>query len=268
MTDPTLIAVPLFFASMGIEAYVLFRRGRGYEGKDTVASLSGGVGNLVVSVLLQGAMLALWELLYAHRLLSIGAGALAWLTLIFAEDFVYYWYHRLSHELRFLWAMHVAHHSSERYTLATALRQSWTAPFVILVFWAPLPLVGFRPEMVLLMHSFSLLYQYWIHTETIGSLGPLEWLFNTPSHHRVHHGSNPRYIDKNHAGIFIIWDRLFGTFEPEGEPVRYGLTKPVGTFNPVRIQTHELVDIARDVLHAGNLRSAVIALTRMPRPHG
>ena len=195
---------------------------------------------------------------------DVGSGVLAWVLLVVAEDLCYYAYHRVSHEVRLFWAGHVVHHSSRRYTLGTALRQSWTAPVLGMVFWMPLPLLGFRPEWVALMSSFSLLYQYWIHTETIGRLGPLEWVMNTPSHHRVHHGSNPQYIDRNHAGIFIVWDRLFGTFEPEGEKVVYGLTRDVGTYNPVTLQLHEFRAIAHDVQRASSFGEALRRMFENP----
>ncbi len=265
MTDPTVLAIPFFVSTMALEGWVLRRRGRGYELKDTLASLSGGLGSLVVNGLLAGGLLAWYRWLYERRLCDPGGGWLAWALLVPAEDVCYYWYHRASHELRLLWATHVAHHSSERYTLATALRQSWTAPLPHFLFWAPLPLLGFRPENIMLMSAFSLIYQYWIHTETIGRLGPLEWVMNTPSHHRVHHGSNPQYLDRNHGGIFIVWDRLFGTFEPERERVVYGVTKPVGSYHPVWIQAHELVAIAREVTQARGLGEAWRAVWSMRR---
>lgn len=264
MNDPTVYAIPVFVLSMAIEAFVLFKRGRSYDARDTAASLSGGIGVLVTGGILKGVTLAFYGMLYSHRIFDIGTGVVAWLLLIPLEDLCYYAYHRVSHEVRLFWAGHVAHHSSERYTLATALRQSWTAPVLNIPFWIPLAILGFRPEMILLQKSFSLLYQYWIHTETIGKLGPLEWVMNTPSHHRVHHGSNPQYIDRNHAGIFIIWDRLFGTFEPENEKVVYGLTKNVESHNPLVIQTHEYVAIARDVRHARSWRTRLRAVFGSP----
>jgi len=267
MNDPTVYAIPVFILTMLIEAFVLFRGGNPYDAKDTAASLSGGIGVLVTGGLMKGATLALYGAIYTHRLFDIGTGALAWALLVPLEDLCYYAYHRASHEVRIFWAGHVAHHSSQRYTLATALRQSWSAPLLGIVFWMPLAFLGFRPEMILLMKSFSLLYQYWIHTETIRSLGPLELVMNTQSHHRVHHGSNPQYIDRNHAGIFIVWDRLFGTFEPEGEKVVYGLTKNIETHHPVAIQTHEFVAIARDVRAAvmrGSWRGALRAMVGSP----
>lgn len=264
MNDPTVYAIPVFVLSMAIEAFVLFKKGHPYDAKDTAASLSGGIGVLVTGGVLKGATLAFYGLLYQHRIFDIGTGVVAWLLLIPLEDLCYYAYHRVSHEVRLFWAGHVAHHSSERYTLATALRQSWTAPILNIPFWIPLAVLGFRPEMILLQKSFSLLYQYWIHTETIGKLGIFEWVMNTPSHHRVHHGSNPQYIDRNHAGIFIIWDRLFGTFEPEDEKVVYGLTKNVETHNPFVIQTHEYVAIAHDVRAAKSWRTRLRAVFGSP----
>jgi len=152
-----------------------------------------------------------------------------------------------------LWGCHVNHHSSRYFNLSTALRQPLLTPLTAPVFWAPLPLIGFPPWMVLTAQAWSLLYQFWIHTEAIDRLGPLEWFMNTPSHHRVHHGKNVAYLDKNHAGIFILWDRLFGTFAPEAEPVIYGLTTDIQTFHPLRIAFHELAAIGRDLRHARTL---------------
>jgi sterol desaturase/sphingolipid hydroxylase (fatty acid hydroxylase superfamily) len=234
--------------------------------RDAAASLSGGIGLLVIDLAWKVVALAVMRKIYEHRIADLGA--LGWAALIVADDFCYYWYHRVGHEIRFFWAGHVAHHSSERYYLATALRQSWTAPMLGLAFWLPLPLLGFAPVNVLMMKSFSLLYQYWIHTETIGKLGPIEWIMNTPSHHRVHHGSNPEYIDKNYAGIFIVWDRLFGTFEPERAKVVYGLTTNIGTYNPVRIQLDEFGAIARDARRARTWRGRWHAVFGRTGTHG
>ncbi len=254
MKDGTHYAIPLFLLTMAVEAVLLRKRGReSYEAKDAAASISGGIGLLLVDLAWKIVAFSIYLKLYDHRFFDIGTGALAWVVLIFADDLCYYWYHRVGHEIRFFWAGHVAHHSSQRYYLATALRQSWTAPFFTVIFWVPLPLLGFRPEMILLMKSLSLLYQYWIHTELIGKLGVFESFMNTPSHHRVHHGSNPEYLDKNYAGIFIVWDRLFGTFEEEGAKVVYGLTTNIESFNPIHIQFHEFRDILRDVRGATSM---------------
>ncbi len=269
MKDPVLYAIPFFVLSMALEALALRRKPTAYERRDTLTSLSGGLGFLLVALVAKGATFALYERVYAHRLVDLGAlrahGVAAWYPLLLlAEDLCYYAYHRTSHEVRLFWAGHVAHHSSLHYNLSTALRQSWTEPFFGWMFWLPLPLLGVPPELVFFQQAVSLLYQYWIHTETIDRLGPLEWIFNTPSHHRVHHGSDAAYLDKNHAGILIVWDRLFGTFEAERARPTYGLTKNVGTFDPLVVQTHELVAMAGDVRRARSLRGALRAVFAGP----
>ena len=165
-------------------------------------------------------------------------------------DFVYYWNHRFMHEARYMWAIHVVHHSSERYNLSTALRQPVADALGTFVPDGVLCAFGIRPSLVEQSRAINLLYQYWIHTDAIRTLGPIEWLFNTPSHHRAHHGSNQQYLDRNHGGILIAWDRCFGTFEREDEPVVYGLTKNINTYNPARIATHEYRDILHDVATA------------------
>ena len=186
--------------------------------------------------------------LFPHRVVpDLGSGIWAQLAAILGWDFIYYWNHRFMHESRYMWAIHVVHHSSERYNLSTALRQPVADILGTFVPYGLLSLVGVQPDLILQARELNLLYQYWIHTETIDRLGPFEKVLNTPSHHRVHHGSNQRYIDRNHGSILIVWDRLFGTFQREDEPVVYGLTKNIDTFNPLRIATHEYVDILRDV---------------------
>ncbi len=187
-----------------------------------------------------------------------------WVLLFFADDFSYYWFHRISHESRVFWASHVVHHSSQHYNLSTALRQTWV-PMTYFPFWLWMPLLGFAPWMVLLAQAWSLIYQFWIHTERIRRLPrPLEYVLNTPSHHRVHHGSNDIYLDRNYGGILIIWDRIFGTYEPEGERVRYGLTKNIHTYNPVRAAFHEYVAMWHDVRRAGSWRDRMGILFRGP----
>jgi len=181
----------------------------------------------------------------------------SWVLGMIAVDFCYYWFHRCSHDVRLLWAAHVNHHSSEHYNLSTALRQSWTTPFTGMPFYWPLPLLGFDPAMILVLNAVNTLDQYWIHTELVDRIGPLEAVMNTASHHRVHHGTNVEYLDRNHAGIFIVWDKLFGTFEPEGAPVVYGLTKNIRTFNPWKIAFHEFAAIRRDVRRARDWREVL-----------
>ena len=185
-----------------------------------------------------------WERRVVHDLGS-GPGALA--LAVLGWDFIYYWNHRLMHTSRYLWAIHAVHHSSERYNLSTALRQPVADALGTFVPYGLMAGLGIRPSLIAHARGINLLYQYWIHTETIRSIGPLESVLNTASHHRVHHGSNRQYLDRNHGSIFIIWDKWFGTFEPEVEPVVYGLTKNIDTFNPVRVVTHEHDRMLRDV---------------------
>jgi len=220
---------------------------RGYEWKDTLASLSMGIGSLITKLPVAAALFALNTALYSHRFLELDSSAWwFWPLLIVCEDHCYYWFHRLHHEIRFLWAGHISHHSSTHYNLSTALRQPWTTIITGVIFWAPLPLLGFDPVAILTAQAISLVYQYGLHTELVGKLGPLEWIFNTPSHHRVHHGRNPIYLDRNHGGILILWDRLYGTFEVESVPVDYGLTTNITTYNPLRIAFHEFAASVRD----------------------
>jgi hypothetical protein len=195
---------------------------------------------------------------------DLGGGAVARLAAIAGWDFIYYWNHRFMHEVRTLWAHHVVHHSSERYNLSTALRQPVVEPFSVFLPYGVMSWFGVRPGLVEEARGVNLLYQYWVHTDTIRRLGRGEAVLNTPSHHRVHHGSNAQYIDKNHGSILIVWDRLFGTFQPEEEPVVYGLTKNIESFNPVKIALHEYGDIARDVAESDNWRDRLSFVFRGP----
>ena len=254
-------AIPGFLALVLLEHAWLRRaqssgdsRYRGYFGPDTRASLLMGLGNSLIAVAAGIFTLALYFRLYEYRLFEIGTGFRAWLLLFFVEDFTYYWWHRASHEVRFLWAAHENHHSSEYFNLSTALRQSYTTPFTVPLFYAWLPLLGFHPAMIATQISISLIYQFWIHTELIGRMPRwFEAIFNTPSHHRVHHGANVEYLDRNHAGILVVWDRLFGTFEPERERVVYGLTKNIATYAPLRVAFHEWTAMIRAALRPAPL---------------
>jgi sterol desaturase/sphingolipid hydroxylase (fatty acid hydroxylase superfamily) len=259
VSNLVLYSIPAFFALIVLE--VLWAKKHpevvGYEPRDTVASLSMGLANVTVSAAAKLLSIPFFALLYEHRVADLGDATMwwSWLVLLVAEDFCYYWFHRSHHEVRLLWAVHVNHHSSQHYNLSTALRQALLTPLTGPIFWAPLALLGYAPWMILTAQAWSLLYQFWLHTEAIGKLGPLEYVFNTPSHHRVHHGKNVQYLDRNHGGIFILWDRLFGTFEPERERVVYGLTKDIRTFNLVKIGFHELAAITGDVRRAPTLRA-------------
>lgn len=221
-----------------------------------------GVGNVIISAFTSLAAIALWSWAYEHRLASLGvpASVASWVLLFFAEDLCYYWFHRSHHGVRCLWAAHVNHHTSRYFNLSTALRQPWLTPLTGPVFWLPLALLGYPPPMILTAQALSLIYQFWIHTELVGKLpAPLEWVLNTPSHHRVHHGKNARYLDRNHGGVLIVWDRLFGTFQAEeaADPAEYGITHDLTTFNPFRIALHEASATVREVAHADSLRSAL-----------
>ncbi len=205
--------------------------------------------------------------LFARRVLpDLGGGPLALGAAVLGWDFIYYWNHRLQHESRIMWAIHVVHHSSERYNLSTALRQPWADSLGMFVPYGVLSLLGVRPNLIETARQLNLIYQFWIHTDAIRTIGPLEEVLNTPSHHRAHHGSNRRYLDRNHGSILIIWDRLFGTFQREldNDPVIYGLTKNIDTFNPLRIATHEYADIARDVAESRSWNDRLSFVLRGP----
>lgn len=203
--------------------------------------------------------------LWPHRVLpDLGSGPVALGAAIVGWDFIYYWNHRFMHEARYMWAIHVVHHSSEHYNLSTALRQPVADAFGTFVPYGLLSLLGIRPELILQARAINLLYQYWIHTDTIRTIGPFEEVLNTPAHHRAHHGSNRQYLDRNHGSILIIWDRLFGTFERERDPVVYGLTKNIDTFNPGRVVTHEYADMLRDVADSSTWRDRLSFVLRGP----
>ena len=237
----------------------------GYGGKDTRTSLTMGMGNVIINVGWKAVVVVIYAALYELTPLRMDPSDWwVWVLLFFAEDLSYYWFHRVSHESRVFWASHVVHHSSEHYNLSTALRQTWV-PMTYFPFWLWLPLLGFPVWMVLLAQAWSLIYQFWIHTERIRKLPrPLEFVLNTPSHHRVHHGSNQVYLDKNYAGILIIWDRLFGTFTDEHERVRYGLTKNIRTYRPMKVAFHEYVDMGHDFRRASGVRDKLRVLFKGP----
>ena len=259
--DPVTLATPFFILAIILEV-VLARMGRtrtNYEPKDTAASLVMGLGSTLAGLLTGGLVVAATLYVYQHRLFDIPMTAVwAWVAIFLLEDLTYYWFHRLSHERRFWWAAHVNHHSSQHYNLSTALRQTWTGGIAgTWALWLPLAFLGFPPAIIAIQKGISLVYQFWIHTEAIGRMPRwFEAVFNTPSHHRVHHARNPRYLDRNYAGVLIVWDKLFGTFQPEldEEPCRYGIVKNLGDFNILRVAFHEwagmLADVARHPRHA------------------
>lgn len=266
---PNLIyyAIPFFIILIIAEVLIASKQHlKTYKFKDAATSISMGLGNVVINIIAKGLVLSALVFMYQFRLFDIPFTWWSWILILFAEDFTYYWFHRISHESRFFWASHIIHHSSQHYNLSTALRQTWTGSFTSFVFWLWLPLIGFHPIMILAQMSISLLYQFWIHTETIDKLPKwFEAIFNTPSHHRVHHATNPQYLDRNHAGIFIIWDKLFGSFEPEVEKPIYGLTKNISSFNPIYVAFHEWIAMLKDVSTSKtNLYKRFLYFTKPP----
>jgi sterol desaturase/sphingolipid hydroxylase (fatty acid hydroxylase superfamily) len=261
-------AVPVFLGLLALEWWLSRRRplpgARGYEWRDTATSLSLGVANVAVAALGKGGFLLVALAVWQQRLFDLPNAWWVLGLLFLGEDLCYYVFHRASHEVRFFWAAHVNHHSSRHYNLSTALRQSWTTPLTGPVFWLPLAWLGFHPALILAQQGVSLVYQFWLHSERIGRLGPLEWVLNTPSHHRVHHGRNVEYLDRNYGGILIVWDRLFGSFEPERAPVDYGLTKNLDSFDPLVVGFHEWIAMARDCLRARGLRERLLRIFAPP----
>lgn len=265
MRDPVLFAIPFFLLLLILE-WAAARKlehldsGRpapgGYQHRDAWASISMGLVSVATTAAWKSLALVGYAALYAY-VAPWQLPATAWYTWVIAlagVDLLYYLYHRMAHRVRLVWATHQAHHSSRYFNFATALRQKWNNSGEILM-WIPLPLLGVPPWMVFASFSVSLIYQFWVHTERIDRLPrPIEFLFNTPSHHRVHHGMDAPYLDKNYGGILIIWDRLLGTFQPETFRPHYGLTTQVDTFNIWTLQTHEYAAIARDVAAATRWR--------------
>ncbi len=248
--DYIALSIPIFFLLIGIELFIaVWRKQKLYRFNDSITNISLGIGQQVIGIFMKTGIFFTYLFIFTnYRFWNIEATLLNWVLLFFAVDFFYYWFHRLSHEVNALWAAHIVHHQSEEYNLSVALRQSWFQNAFSWVFYLPLAFVGFEPVMFLTISSFNTLYQFWIHTRIIGRMGFLELFLNTPSHHRVHHGSNPKYIDKNHAGTLIIWDRMFGTFQNEEEEPIYGVTKPLKSWNPVWANFHywyELIQMAK-----------------------
>ena len=237
---------------------------QGYAAKDTATSLTMGLGSLVFDALWKIPVLAAYTALY--ELTPLRVPVLWWTVplMLLGQDFLYYWSHRGHHVVRLLWACHVVHHSSRRYNLSTALRQPWTGA-TSWVFYLPMIALGVHPAALAFCSSANLVYQFWIHTERIGRLPrPVEYVFNTPSHHRVHHASQGGYLDRNFGGILIVFDRLFGSFAAETVRPVYGLTKNIGTHNPLRVATHEYASIARDVAAAGTWGDRLRHLVKGP----
>lgn len=248
MHDPIALAVPVFFVLIAVE--LAWARARGvsvYRFTDAVTDLSCGITSQIVLLLWAAAQLGIYAWVHAHAsLVELPRPWMAWVLAFVGVDFLYYWWHRLSHEVNFLWAAHVVHHQSEDYNLAVALRQAVLTSWTALPFYLPLAVLGVPPLVFATVHAFSTLYQFWIHTQLVGRVrGPLDLVLNLPSHHRVHHAINPGYLDKNYGATLIVWDRLFGTYADETERPVYGITKPLASFDPLWAQVHYWVELAR-----------------------
>ncbi|MFO0635542.1 MAG: sterol desaturase family protein [Nannocystaceae bacterium] len=243
-----LLALALVVAEATASARLRLHR---YDLGDSLANLAMAAGGLLSGAAGRAAALPISVALWSWRVLELPRTWWVFALLVVAHDLCYYAFHRTSHRVRVFWAAHVAHHSSAHYNFTTALRRSWTTPWTGMPFWWPLPLLGFDPLWILAAHSLSLAYQFLLHTEFVGQLGPLEWILNTPSHHRVHHGCEPDHVDKNFGGIFIVWDRLLGTFAPERARPRYGLVHPLASHRPWVIAFHEWVALLRACARPG-----------------
>ncbi|HEY0460468.1 MAG TPA: sterol desaturase family protein [Pyrinomonadaceae bacterium] len=241
MLKPTVIAIPLFALLIAFETYFAVRKEENYDKKDVWTNIALGFGSVGFGFIFGVIQAFFYDWIYesvAPFKLPMDAWW-TWTILLFVDDFAYYWFHRLSHEIRFFWNFHVVHHSSNQYNLSVAVRQSWFSGIAHWIFYLPAALMGFPLWAFVMMHGFNLIYQFWIHTKTIEKMPAwFEYIFNTPSHHRVHHGVNNPYLDKNYGGIFIFFDRVFGSFVEENETVRYGIIKPIESYNWLWINTH------------------------------
>ena len=240
MLKPTEIAIPFFALMIAIETFLAVRYEENFDRKDIWTNIALGFGSAFFGLffgLFTGYFyLWLYEITPYKMPMDIWW---SWTILLFADDFLYYWFHRISHEVRFFWNFHVVHHSSNQYNLSVAVRQSWFSGIAHWIFYIPIALCGFPLWAFATMHGLNLIYQFWIHTKVIRKMPVwFEYIFNTPSHHRVHHGTNDQYLDKNYAGIFMIWDRMFGTFIEESETPRYGIIKPIDGYNWLWINSH------------------------------
>lgn len=251
--DIMLYAIPVFFLLIGIELLVArWQHQQLYRFGDAISNISCGIVSQVGGVFLKALTLGLYILLY-NIIRNTGLPAVpdtwwSYILLFISVDCLYYWFHRYSHEISAFWGAHVVHHQSEDYNLSVALRQSTFQGLISGLFYLPLAVIGFNPITFVIINTFQTLYQFWIHTETINKMPAwFEYVFNTPSHHRVHHGRNPQYIDKNHGGTLIIFDRMFGTFEPEREPVVYGVTKQLASYNPIWANFDFFKDLGKEM---------------------
>jgi len=242
----------------------LYQNRQIYDTKDTLAATAIGIGNLIISALIKVASFGIIIFFYNLAPWHIPPTWWSYILCIVWIDFWRYWAHRIAHENRFWWATHVTHHNSEKYNWSVSFRLGWTQHIKI-IFFIPVALTGFHPIVFFIAHQIEVLYQFWIHTEYIRKLPkPIEFIFTTPSHHRVHHARNGNYLDRNYGSTLIIWDRIFGTFQAEEEQPEYGITKPVNSYNPVYLNFHEWIDIVRDVRQSRSFREAMTMVFARP----
>lgn len=265
------LATPIFLGALLLEMYVLRERREIFKLKEILCNFGLGFSYQAVEVLMHFLILgAVMYWLYQFRFFDLEMNVFTVVVGFFALEFLYYWYHRANHRIRYLWCSHVVHHSSEGMNMSTATRQSMTYAISggVIIFFSPLIFLGYPPEVVMSLYALDLFYQYFVHTQAVGKLHPwIEFFFNTPSHHRVHHGRNPKYIDKNYGGAVIIYDRLFGTFveeDVENDPVDYGIVKQIHTYNILKINFHEWIDMFKDIMRAGPLWSRIKHLWAPP----
>ncbi len=254
--NPIILSIPVYFLLIGIELLIeRFSKRKLYRLNDAITNISCGVTQQLTNIFFKVLGVAVYAFIYEFRFFTIPENALTFIILFIAVDFCYYWAHRMSHEINLFWGGHVVHHQSEDYNFSVALRQGSFQILWTFSFYLPLAVMGFNPTAFVFVSALVTVYQFWIHTETIGKLGWVEYIFNTPSHHRVHHGRDPKYIDRNHAGVFIVWDRMFGTFQVEEEKPVYGITKPTNSWNPLWVNLahyHDMWKTMRSIPSTGD----------------
>jgi alkylglycerol monooxygenase len=264
--NPVILSIPVYFLLIGVELLIQhFQHCKIYRLNDALTNISCGITQQVTGTFLKLLSFTAYQLIYEHfALFDIPVTWYTFILIWLGVDLCYYWAHRMSHEINLFWGGHVVHHQSEDYNFSVALRQGSFQVFWTFFFYFPLAIIGVDTLTFALVAAINTVYQFWIHTETIGKLGWLEYVFNTPSHHRVHHGRDPKYIDKNHAGTFIIWDRIFGTFQEEEERPTYGITKPVNTWNPIKANFEHYIDIAGYLKRSKTLKDSLKILFNKP----
>ena len=271
ITDVYSIGVPIILTLIFFEVFISNWQSKSfYKAGDTYCTSGLLFGNIIIGFVIKSSIVAFHFVLYEYRFFDLMSSMpiwLLWVLTFILIDLVFYIYHRMSHRVRFLWTVHMSHHSSEEMNFAVSFRQAWFGPISKIPFFMVLPILGLDPLMIAVAGVVSTLWGVVGHTQIIGKLGPLEWVFNTPSHHRVHHGSNPEYIDKNYGNLFIIWDRIFGTFEPENKPVEYGLVNNVNTFNPIKITFMGWEKLFKDIRNSESLKETIGLIFGPPETH-